>query len=78
MGFSRQEYWSGLPCPPLGNFPNQGIKPRSSTLQVDYLPSEPLGKPRVAALGEANPHLPLGAPIQNLDSRAQYSLQGLA
>ena len=29
MGFSRQEYWSGLPCPPLGDFPDPGIKPRS-------------------------------------------------
>ena len=26
-GFSRQEYWSGLPCPPLGNLPNLGIQP---------------------------------------------------
>ena len=29
MGFSRQEYWSGLPGPPLGNLPNPGIKPSS-------------------------------------------------
>ena len=29
MGFSRQEYWSGLPCPPPGDLPNPGIKPRS-------------------------------------------------
>ena len=29
MGFSRQEYWSGLPCPPPGDFPNPGIKPES-------------------------------------------------
>ena len=27
MGFSRQEYWSGLPCPPPGNLPNPGIEP---------------------------------------------------
>ena len=27
MGFSRQEYWSGLPCPPPGNLPGPGIKP---------------------------------------------------
>ena len=44
-GFSRQEYWSGLPCPPPGDLPNPGIKPRTSTLQVDSLPSEPPGKP---------------------------------
>ena len=29
MGFSRQEYWSGLPCPPPGDLPNPGIKPQS-------------------------------------------------
>ena len=29
MGFSRQEYWSGLPCPPPGDLPDQGIKPVS-------------------------------------------------
>ena len=29
MGFSRQEFWSGLPCPPLGDLPNPGIKPAS-------------------------------------------------
>ena len=34
MGFSRQEYWSGLPCPPPGDLPNPGIKPRYATLQA--------------------------------------------
>ena len=29
MGFSRQEYWSGLPCPPLGDLPDPGIEPES-------------------------------------------------
>ena len=29
MGFSRQEYWSGLPCPPPGDLPNPGIEPES-------------------------------------------------
>ena len=40
-GFSSQEYWSGLPCPPPGDLPNPGIKPASpatSALQVDSLP----------------------------------------
>ena len=45
MGFSRQEYWSGLPLPSPGGLPNQGIEPRSPTLQADSLPSEPPGKP---------------------------------
>ena len=44
MEFSKQEYWSGLPCPSPGDLPNPGIKPRSSALQVDSLPSEPPGK----------------------------------
>ena len=44
MRFSRQEYWSGLPFPSLGDLPDPGIKPRSSTLQADALPSEPPGK----------------------------------
>ena len=37
MGFSRQEHWSGLPCPPPGDLPNPGIKPRSPTLLADSL-----------------------------------------
>ena len=46
MGFSRQEYWSGLPFPSPGDLPNSGIKPRSPALQADALPSEP-EKPRL-------------------------------
>ena len=42
MGFSRQEYWSGLPFPSPGDLPNPGIKPGSPALQADSLPSEPL------------------------------------
>ena len=44
MGFSRQEYWSGLPFPSPGDLPNPGIEPRSSTLQADSLPAEPQGE----------------------------------
>ena len=44
-GFSRHGYWSGLPCPPPGDLPNPGIKPRSLTLQADFLLSEPPVKP---------------------------------
>ena len=44
-GFSKQEYWSGLPCPPPGGLPDPGIELRSFVLQVDSLPSEPPGKP---------------------------------
>ena len=39
MGFSRQEYWSGLPCPSPGDLPDPEIGPRSHALQADSLPS---------------------------------------
>ena len=45
MGFSRQEYWSGLPFPSPGDLANPGIKPGSPALQADALSSEPPGKP---------------------------------
>ena len=45
MGFSRQEYWSGLPFLSSGDLPNPGIEPGSPALQTDAVPSEPLGKP---------------------------------
>jgi len=45
MGFSGQEYWSGLPFPSPGDLPNPGIKPRSPALEADALISEPPGKP---------------------------------
>ena len=38
MGFSRQEYWSGLPFPSPGDLPDPGIEPRSPALQADVLP----------------------------------------
>ena len=41
MGFSRQEYWSGLPFPPPGDFPDPGIERMSPALQADALPDEP-------------------------------------
>ena len=44
MGFSRQEYWSGLPFLSPGDLPNPGIEPEYLALQADSLPSEPLGK----------------------------------
>ena len=49
MGFSRQEYWSGLPFPSPGDPPNPGIEPGSPALQADALSSEPPGKPLSAA-----------------------------
>ena len=55
MGFSRQEYWSGLPCPPPGDLPDTGIEPGSSALQADYLPCEPSGKLFRQQMWESNP-----------------------
>ena len=52
MGFSRQEYWSGLPCPPPGDLPDPGIEPRSPTWQADSLLSEPPGKPLLIVWGQ--------------------------
>ena len=49
--FSRQEFWSGLPCPLPGDLPNPGIEPRSVTLQVDSLPAEPQGKLKNTRVG---------------------------
>ena len=43
MGFFRQEYWKGLPCPSPGYLPNPEIKPGSPALRADSLPSEPQG-----------------------------------
>ena len=44
MGFSKQEYWSGLPFPSPGDLPNPGIEPGSPASQSDSLPTEPPGK----------------------------------
>ena len=53
LGFSRQEYWSGLPCPPPGDLPSPGIKPsgflRLLHWQVGSLPLAPPGKPYIPA-----------------------------
>ena len=45
MGFSRQEYWSGLPFPSPGHLPDPEIEPRSPALEADTLTSDPPGKP---------------------------------
>jgi len=49
MGFLRQKYWSGLPCPPPGNLPDPGIEPVSLMFPVlvgGPLPLVPSGKPQ--------------------------------
>ena len=50
MGFSRQEYWSGLPFPSPGDLPDPGIEPGSPTLEAEALTSEPPGLPTYLVL----------------------------
>ena len=45
IGFSRQEYWSGLPCPPPGDLPDPGIKLTSPAWVGGFFITEPPGKP---------------------------------
>ena len=52
MGFSGQEYWSGLSFPSPEDLPNPGIKLGSLALQEDSLPSEPQGKPLIYTLSK--------------------------
>ena len=47
MGFSRQEYWSGVPLPPPGDLPDPGIELGSPAFQADALTAEPPGKNRI-------------------------------
>ena len=55
MGFSRQEYWSRLPCPSPVDLSNPGIQPRDQTqvflMLAHSLQSEPLGKPKNTGVG---------------------------
>ena len=60
MGFSRQEYWSGLPCPLPGDLPNPGLKPHLLSLlhwQAGSLPLLPPGKPREAFVVRSLSHV---------------------
>ena len=47
MGFSRQEYFSGLPFPSPGDLPNPGIEPESPALAGEFFTAEPPGKPQL-------------------------------
>ena len=58
MGFSRQEYWNGLPFPSPGDLPDPGIKPESPTRQADPLLSESPGKLQVCLEVGSNPASP--------------------
>ena len=47
VGFSWQECWSKLPCPPLGDLPDPGMEPESPVLQADSFLAEPWSKPPI-------------------------------
>ena len=64
-GFSRQKYWSGLPCPLPGDLPNPRIEPKSPKLLADSLPSEPPEK-AWSLVGELRSHMPHGQENQNI------------
>ena len=74
MGFSRQEHWSGLPCPPP-DLPDPGIKPVSPALQEDSSLTEPPGKPLsfLPSLNPLSPRLPMSLPLRS--NRISFSPQ---
>ena len=55
MGFSRQEFQSGLPCPPPGDPSDPGIEPRSPALQADSLMLSHQGSPISYYVGHNKP-----------------------
>ena len=63
MGFSRQEYWSGLPFPSPGDLPNPGVEPLVSCSAGGFFTPEPPGKPLLTAI---EPYLSLL--IEHFDS----------
>ena len=69
MGFSGQEYWSGLSCPPPGDLPDPGMEPTSPALQVDFITELP-GKPRCDRL------LFLNCFTNKISSKANGSIYG--
>ena len=83
MGFSRQEYWSGLPCPSPGDLPDPGIKSRSPALQADFfLLSEPLSENESHSVmsDSVQPHglySPWNSPGQTTEVGSLFLLQGI-
>ena len=84
-GFSRQEHWNGLPCPPPGDLPNPGIKPSLLSLlhwQGDSLPPGPPGKSPTQALANSTStiNVPKSHPDQYTEVwswKSQYRLSFL-
>ena len=67
MGFSRWEYWSGLPCPPPGDLPKPGTEPRSSPLQGNSLLTEPTREARKAGQLQIDLELKRGTGVIDID-----------
>ena len=69
LEFSRQESWSGSPCPSPGELPDARIEPGSPALQTDPLPSEPQGSPLSRAIIHSNADkssISVSSPISSL------------
>ena len=75
MGFSRQEYWSGLPFPPPGDLPNPGIKPESPKLQAESFPLNHQGNPVESMLLLLLLHRPWDSPGKNTGVGCHFLLQ---
>ena len=82
MEFSRQEYWSGLPCPPPGDLPDPGVEPESLTSpawQAGSLPLVPPGKPGSPVSFMANPsHLNVLAPEEGQTRNESASARNIS
>ena len=71
MGFSRQEYWSGVPFPSPGDLPYPGIEPGSPVFQADSLTSELPGKPKN---NTSRLYLALGNPGYDIKKKLIYRI----
>ena len=75
MGSSRQEYWSGLPCPLPGDLPDLGIEPmppESPALQADSLPTEVLGNARITRVSSNSTSVYMPQRIKSGVSKAYF------
>ena len=74
MGFSRPEYWSGLPFPSPGDLPDPGVEARSPKLQADSLPAELQGKP---CKGRGNAIFPPSCCVHSVLGLVSLAFMGL-
>ena len=74
MGFSRQEYWSGLPFPSPGDLTDPGIKPASPALAGRFFTAEPPGKPMTALWPHPIPAFLFGSKVVLQNSMDMFRL----